>query len=1637
MADYTIAIQLDSNNAEDKARKIDRQLDQLARPRNIEIRLPSFSGVVNDLKALGDGIATTYKIARNTPIIGNHIRDVEDLGNIAVDTGKKVVGAFGLITKATPGNILAGSFQLASKAADSTVKSVASIGFAVFGVTQSVNLLKGAFGSLFNETVGREIRLQEALLRTKTTLVSTADVAAAGKRITDPYQAILKLSKPVEDSIESIRLRSLEIAGTTSEAIIQVFSIVSSQVGNFGGTLKDAEDLAISFSAALGTLGLSDPYYATQEVRSILTGTIDQNSMLARSIGLTNEDITKAKASAGGLIEFIKQKLSAFTAGQSLAAKSFGGILSNIQEFQQEISRALGKGFLDPVLEGLTKVYERMQLVFKSAFGIADGIGRAGASVLRGVAGGAAAAPVLQGFDQRRQQALFGQAESASVRTFLAIQKTVDNLRPLIANITNQVIIAVLQISKGLSTLAVGFTQFKFEQFKILLKSFADIATLLNNTVIPALSQVLSLYGQILSSSWAQELNRFAVTWSVLEKTGILPVARTLYFLSSIVGTVITTFNTIKGVIGFVTTAFTKLGQAIFTGVTQAVTISTNAVVGFIRAMTLLASVAITSVLIGLKKLSFQLGVFLVDLAEIVQQAYPQFGRLAVAIASVGGAFVRLDQTLEIAKVNFQKFSVDALTSIDKLFLKLSTVEKSITDFGKKTGESLAGVGRSIAGWIGSQILGIIKFYGYMLLLEAAITAVTYVYNKWRQSVDNVAEATRAEIAVKRLSTTYADLGQNATAAAKAARAFEEQIVSTRIDKLSKNIQDIQEQLSKLSKIKGDNSIGGIAQNLLQALDPANFDVRPKLLPNGNQETGIDAQIRTRREQVSKLIEELNRLSKFEEKYKGEEEAKQRAKDDIQVLAKERNQLEKEIGERRKQIAKELTDFEFKERISRIQVEQSIRDIYVQKERNELERRQARESATLSATGKTLAAIFNEYELKVFNIQAESQKKQVELGIKRQELEKEISDYRYALEQDIAKLREKVGDYTKKLVDYEARERIRAAKQVLEYTLQAAAAMAEGYIVTPEDKQGFMDAASSQGVSAERALTLLKLQAGDQLGISVKTPFNQAIALLKEAFPKALDSKQTSNEEFERLANTRSKGLFNQSQLGSFALQNSRSELGTGRFLRLSPTPPPRLNDLSDMAADQGAAINRRRAALESSFASVRTLNELQTQTDLAEVRKALEAQLFKPELWGGGNVNQASEELEKARNKYNLLAEELKYGSGYVDRFVEGIQQVQLSVSNLVKRFNPSIIAKALAAPGDANYAQILEATGKALLSMEEVIPTLQQDIIDNTNNALTQFKNKSKDWPAAVGITFDNIISSIMQALRNNMQVAKVQSVIDAMATTTSFATEANDVRKQTRDMQQTVAYTMQGKSSNDIERLMSLASVDERLNTALKSTSDPKAVADLTSRYQELRKAINDLFSFREESSNPLRQLIVTWNQELGNTKQMITSVASTVQSELATAIETTFTSFLDKTVSIKEAFGNMFKSISKMFLQMVSQMVAKWLILKAIGLAFPGATKADIPALPARALGGSVSGPTLVGERGPELFIPDKVGTIIPNNALGGAAANVVVNVDANGSKVQGDNQQASQLGRVIASAVQQELIRQKRPGGLLA
>lgn len=101
---------------------------------------------------------------------------------------------------------------------------------------------------------------------------------------------------------------------------------------------------------------------------------------------------------------------------------------------------------------------------------------------------------------------------------------------------------------------------------------------------------------------------------------------------------------------------------------------------------------------------------------------------------------------------------------------------------------------------------------------------------------------------------------------------------------------------------------------------------------------------------------------------------------------------------------------------------------------------------------------------------------------------------------------------------------------------------------------------------------------------------------------------------------------------------------------------------------------------------------------------------------------------------------------------------------------------------------------------------------------------------------------------------------------------------------------------------------------------------------------------------------------------------------------------------------------------------------------------GAAMANL--IPPFAAGGFTSGgrPILVGERGPEIFVPRSSGQVVPNSAMGGAPVTVNlggIHISGNGAQTARGSGNMAELGRLVKSAVSQEIMRQQRPGGVLA
>jgi tape measure domain-containing protein len=171
--------------------------------------------------------------------------------------------------------------------------------------------------------------------------------------------------------------------------------------------------------------------------------------------------------------------------------------------------------------------------------------------------------------------------------------------------------------------------------------------------------------------------------------------------------------------------------------------------------------------------------------------------------------------------------------------------------------------------------------------------------------------------------------------------------------------------------------------------------------------------------------------------------------------------------------------------------------------------------------------------------------------------------------------------------------------------------------------------------------------------------------------------------------------------------------------------------------------------------------------------------------------------------------------------------------------------------------------------------------------------------------------------------------------------------------------------------------------------------------------------------------------------------ISNIAITSAEGIGNAFAQSFQGLISGTMTAKEALGSFFKSVADMFLEMAAQIIAKQItmiilqtILKALGAvggiqsagssagsaAFGGSGPTfnpgafSMPQLAGRAVGGPVTGqqPYMVGERGPELFVPGTGGSVVSNGDLrsamnggsGGGSGSPVLNMSFQSTSING-------------------------------
>ena len=139
-------------------------------------------------------------------------------------------------------------------------------------------------------------------------------------------------------------------------------------------------------------------------------------------------------------------------------------------------------------------------------------------------------------------------------------------------------------------------------------------------------------------------------------------------------------------------------------------------------------------------------------------------------------------------------------------------------------------------------------------------------------------------------------------------------------------------------------------------------------------------------------------------------------------------------------------------------------------------------------------------------------------------------------------------------------------------------------------------------------------------------------------------------------------------------------------------------------------------------------------------------------------------------------------------------------------------------------------------------------------------------------------------------------------------------------------------------------------------------------------------------------------------------------------------------VDAFMNIRSGVEGLKDVMDQILKDIIAQLIRVFIVQKAIGAVtgfFGGKTPTG------EATGGPVLGgtPYIVGERGPELFVPHGNGTIVPNNQLAGAGANVNVSFNITSWDSRDTLQAISQQAPAIVGIVEQSFRKRGRRGPL--
>jgi hypothetical protein len=238
---------------------------------------------------------------------------------------------------------------------------IAELAFRYNNVVGALQNLRATAQPVYDALIASNEKLNAQILSSQTNLASSTRLFKSGVEITDPTEKIKASAGSLRAAIKQIEIDTQSLVGVTSAQVNELFQITLTNAGalnnqskQFPDAIQAATQLTKGWAASLKVVGIP-LNQARQEINSIIKGQITQDSLLAKNLNISNQQVESWR-SQGKLVDELNKRLEVFVAGNGIAARSIEGISSNILDLSERISRNVGEPLLEPIIDVLAKV---------------------------------------------------------------------------------------------------------------------------------------------------------------------------------------------------------------------------------------------------------------------------------------------------------------------------------------------------------------------------------------------------------------------------------------------------------------------------------------------------------------------------------------------------------------------------------------------------------------------------------------------------------------------------------------------------------------------------------------------------------------------------------------------------------------------------------------------------------------------------------------------------------------------------------------------------------------------------------------------------------------------------------------------------------------------------------------------------------------------------------------------------------------------------------------------------------------------------------------------------------------------------------------------------------------------------------